>query len=109
MKNEKRKTKSEKRKTKSEKRKTKSEKRKAKNENQTNFTLLQICKYVYLFLGSQERVRNSHGERAISVRAIEVLLYNGLNVFRSGKYFRAQENISATNLPKVWHRNCKSV
>ena len=28
-----------------------------------------------LFEGTQERVRNSHGKRAISVRAIEVLLY----------------------------------
>ena len=28
-----------------------------------------------LFLGSEERVRNSGGKRAISVRAIEVLLY----------------------------------
>ena len=27
------------------------------------------------FPGSQERLRNSHGKRAISVRAIEVLLY----------------------------------
>ena len=27
------------------------------------------------FLGVQERVRNSRGKRAISVRAIEVLLY----------------------------------
>ena len=27
------------------------------------------------FQGPQERVRNSHGKRAISVRAIEVLLY----------------------------------
>ena len=27
------------------------------------------------FLGTQERVRNSHGKRAISVRATEVLLY----------------------------------
>ena len=27
------------------------------------------------FLGTQERVRNSRGKRAISVRAIEVLLY----------------------------------
>ena len=27
------------------------------------------------FLGPQERVRNSHGKRAISVRATEVLLY----------------------------------
>ena len=29
------------------------------------------------FLGTQERARNSHGKRAISVRAIEVLLYLG--------------------------------
>ena len=28
------------------------------------------------FLGTQARVRNSHGKRAISVRAIEVLLYH---------------------------------
>ena len=28
-----------------------------------------------LFLETQERVRNSHGKRAISVRASEVLLY----------------------------------
>ena len=27
------------------------------------------------FLGTQERVRNSHGKRAISVRATEVSLY----------------------------------
>ena len=27
------------------------------------------------FLGTQKRVRNSHGKRAISVRATEVLLY----------------------------------
>ena len=27
------------------------------------------------FLGTQERVRNSHGKRAVSVRATEVLLY----------------------------------
>ena len=27
------------------------------------------------FQGTQERVRNSHGKRAISVRATEVLLY----------------------------------
>ena len=40
--------------------------------------LSQICNYVYLFLGFQERVRNSHGKRAISVRAIEVLLYGDL-------------------------------
>ena len=36
-----------------------------------NFLNLQPRDY---FLGTQERVRNSHGKRAISVRAIEVLL-----------------------------------
>ena len=32
------------------------------------------------FLGTQARVRNSHGKRVISVRATEVLLYK-LNLF----------------------------
>ena len=31
----------------------------------------------FFFKGTQERVRNSRGKRAISVRAIEVLLYFG--------------------------------
>ena len=34
-----------------------------------------------LFLGTQERVRNSRGKQAISVRATEVLLYiNDINM-----------------------------
>ena len=33
---------------------------------------LQLCVF---FQGTQERVRNSRGERAISVQATEVLLY----------------------------------
>ena len=37
--------------------------------------LFQICSYVILFQGTQERVRKIRGKRAISVRAIEVLLY----------------------------------
>ena len=37
--------------------------------------LSQICSYGFLFRRTQERVRNSHGKRAISVRATEVLLY----------------------------------
>ena len=37
-----------------------------------NFPNLHLKDY---FLGTQERVRNSQGKRAISVRAIEVLLY----------------------------------
>ena len=36
--------------------------------------------FVFL-LGTQERVRNSRGKRAIRVRAIEVLLYVLGNVF----------------------------
>ena len=36
--------------------------------------LFLICSYRFLFQGTQERVRNSRGKRAISVRAIEVLL-----------------------------------
>ena len=42
--------------------------------------LSQICTYLNFFQGTQERVRNSRGKRAISVRAIEALLYNVLNV-----------------------------
>ena len=34
-----------------------------------------ICRYGFLFQWTQERVRNSHDKRAISVRATEVLLY----------------------------------
>ena len=33
------------------------------------------------FLGTQERVRNSRGKRAISVRATEVLLYLQFGLF----------------------------
>ena len=39
--------------------------------------LSQICSNGFLFQGTQERVRNSRGKRAISVRATEVLLYFG--------------------------------
>ena len=35
----------------------------------------QICSYGFFFQGTQEAVRNSRGKRAISVRAIEGLLY----------------------------------
>ena len=34
-----------------------------------------VCSYRIFSLRTQERVRNSRGKRAISVRAIEVLLY----------------------------------
>ena len=35
-----------------------------------------VCSYGIFSLGTQERVRNSRGKRAIGVRAIEGLLYN---------------------------------
>ena len=46
-----------------------------KNENHPQIILnLQLLDFS---LGTQERVRNSRGKRAISVRATEVLLYAG--------------------------------
>ena len=44
-----------------------------KKENHTK--LSQICSQGFAFLGTEERVRNNRNKRAISVRAIEVLLY----------------------------------
>ena len=44
-----------------------------KKENHPKLSL--ICSYGFLFQGTQERVRNSRGKRAISVRASEVQLY----------------------------------
>ena len=44
-----------------------------KKENHSRSS--QICSYGILFLRTQERVRNSRGKRATSVRATEVLLY----------------------------------
>ena len=37
--------------------------------------LSQICSFGIFLRGTQERVRNSRGKRAVSVRATEVLLY----------------------------------
>ena len=45
-----------------------------KKEN--HHKLSQFCSYGIFFVGTQARVRNSHGKRAISVRATEVLLYS---------------------------------
>ena len=42
---------------------------------------------MHFFLGTQDRVRNSRGKRAISVRAIEVLLYK--QKYSKIFYFRA--------------------
>ena len=44
-----------------------------KKENRPKLSL--IYHYVICFQGTQERVRNSRGRRAISVRATKVLLY----------------------------------
>ena len=44
-------------------------------EKEKHPKLFQICSYGIFFQGTQERVRKSHGKQAISVRAIEVLLY----------------------------------
>ena len=47
-------------------------------ENHPKFS--EICRQVsFFFQETQERVRNSRGKRAISVRAIKVLLYLQLN------------------------------
>ena len=43
-------------------------------EKENHLKLSQICSYGLCSKGTQERVRNSHGKRAISVLAIEVLL-----------------------------------
>ena len=56
-----------------------------KKENHTK--LSQICSQGFFFLGTQERVRNSRGKRAISVRAIEVLLYMVFKAPHKGKSF----------------------
>ena len=47
-------------------------------EKEKDPKLFEICSYGILFQGTQERVRKSRGKRAISVRAIEVLLYYDL-------------------------------
>ena len=45
-------------------------------ENKITLNYLKSAAMPFLFQGTQERVRNSHGKRTISVRATEVLLYN---------------------------------
>ena len=59
--------------------------RRGDSNDYTQYTVFNIKKKIGLnypksaamefFLGTQERVRNSRGKRAISVRATEVLLY----------------------------------
>ena len=55
----------------------------SQNEKENHPKLFQIIPNLQLwdlFQGIQERVRNSRGKRAISVRAIEVLLYHQVHV-----------------------------
>ena len=47
---------------------------KIKKKNHPKLSI-HISAVVGIFQGTQEEVRNSHGRRAISVRATEVLLY----------------------------------
>ena len=44
-------------------------------ENKIALNYLKSAAMGFLFQGTQERVRDSHGKRAIGVRATEVLLY----------------------------------
>ena len=43
-------------------------------EKEKHPKLSQICSYGFFFQETRERVRKSHGKRAVSVRATEVLL-----------------------------------
>ena len=47
----------------------------------------------FVFLWTQERVRNSRGKRAISVRATEVLLYT-----KQTKYSKTQDKRTKNNI-----------
>ena len=59
-----------------------------------------VCSYgIFFFQGTQERVRNIRGKRAISVRAIEVLLYvekNCCNVISEAKTTLQSNRIDLT-------------
>ena len=50
-----------------------------------------VCSYGIFSLGTQERVRNSRGKRAIGIRAVEVLLYTVLTVY------------AHMNIPSCWN------
>ena len=67
-----------------------------KKENHTKFSNLHLREF---FLGTQERVGNSHGKRAISVRAIEVLLYMYCSVTFHSHFSKSQSYI----MSKIWH------
>ena len=48
-----------------------------------------VCSYRIFSLGTLEEIRNSHGERAISIRATAVLLY----LFRNDRMKSFQVNL----------------
>ena len=50
-----------------------------------------------VYKGTQKRVRNSRGKRAISVRATEVLLYMYCD---SGRYLRCQSSLNPAEIPE---------
>ena len=57
-----------------------------KKENHTKLSpkYNNVCNNEIFSLGTQEQVRNSHGKRAIGIRAIEVLLYlKNLDIIQS--------------------------
>ena len=79
------------------------------NEN-TQYTIVDIKKKIALnypksaamrfFKGTQKRIRNSHGKRAISVRATEVLLY--CDVCIQGKQYWPISACSLRSLNRIY-------
>ena len=69
--------------------------------------LSQICSYGIFFLGTQARVRNSHGKRAISVRATEVLLYFQCNSSLYAPYCSQSMNFKSFSVVIILH--CSSI
>ena len=75
------------------------------SNNYTQYTIFNIKRKIDLnylnsaamgfFLGTQALVRNSHGKRAISVRAIEVLLYITSEIQISLEFFKSGNKIYA--------------
>ena len=58
-----------------------------------------------LFPRTQERVRNSRGRRAISVRATEVLLYHHPNWHKGQKKRHTPFYLSTSPVLSIWEKN----
>ena len=74
------------------------------SNKKTQYTNLQLWDF---FLGTEERVRNSRGKRAISVRAIEVLLYLNRNFLDNTKPLKlALKSVYTLEFaaPLLWER-----